>query len=97
MAFQSIFDFDHYPTPKSVIEMMLQGVVVSGKTVLEPSAGAGNIVDYVKSIGASQVIACELNNDLRRIVSQKCEVVASDFLSVTSDMVSHVDCLINEW
>ena len=94
MAFQSIFDFDHYPTPKSVIEMMLQGVVVSGKIVLEPSAGAGNIVDYVKGIGASQVIACELNNDLRRIVSQKCEVVASDFLSVTSDMVSHVDLIV---
>ena len=57
MAFQSIFDFDHYPTPKSAIERMLQGVVVSGKIVLEPSAGAGNIVDYVKGIGASQVIA----------------------------------------
>ena len=94
MAFDNIFSFDHYPTPSHVIERMLQGVIVKDKVVFEPSAGAGNIVDMVKQHGASRVIACEINDNLRRIVSQKCEVIGSDFLSIGSEQVSHVDLII---
>ena len=43
---ESIFNRDFYPTPIDVIEKMLIGVDISGKIILEPSAGSGNIVDY---------------------------------------------------
>ena len=41
----SIFNKDHYPTPADVILMMVGGLDLAGKHVLEPSAGAGNIVE----------------------------------------------------
>ena len=35
---------DFYPTPDDVINTMMLGEDILGKTVLEPSAGSGNIV-----------------------------------------------------
>ena len=58
---------DFYPTPENVILQMIEGYNFEGKTVLEPSAGKGNIVDVLLSNGAS-VIACEKNEDLKKIV-----------------------------
>ena len=55
---ESIFNRDFYPTPIDVIEKMLIGVDISGKIILEPSAGSGNIVDYLNSRGAKKIIAC---------------------------------------
>ena len=51
---ESIFNRDFYPTPIDVIEKMLIGVDISGKIILEPSAGSGNIVDYLNSRGAKK-------------------------------------------
>jgi hypothetical protein len=34
-----MFNNDFYPTPKEVIETMLQGLDLYGKNVLDPSAG----------------------------------------------------------
>lgn len=89
-----MFNRDFYPTPDSVIERMLFPVDIRGKVILEPSAGKGNIVDYLQKNGAKEVIACELNGDLARIVSGKCRLLADDFLTVTSDQISHVDMII---
>lgn len=94
MAFNSIFDFDHYPTPANVVERMLQGVHVSGKTILEPSAGAGNIVDVLRNYGVEDIIACEINPDLRGILSKKCDVIEDDFLKLTSECISHIDLIV---
>ncbi len=91
---QNIFNRDFYPTPESVIEQMLLLTDLNGKIVLEPSAGTGNIVDYCKEHGAREVIACEINDKLRAVVSTKCRVIAKDFLNVTPDMISHVDLII---
>ena len=91
---QNIFNRDFYPTPESVIEQMLKLTDVRGKIVLEPSAGSGNIVNFCKKRGAREVIACEINDKLRAIVAGKCRVIASDFLEVTADMVSHVDLIV---
>lgn len=88
-----MFNKDFYPTPEGVIAHMLDGINLKGKKVLEPSAGKGNIVDYLKRSGAD-VIACELNPDLRSIVQQKCTVIAADFLSVTKEQVSHMDLIV---
>ena len=73
--------------------MMTSGFDLSGKTILEPSAGSGNIVDFVKKLGA-EVIACERHKDLQMIVAQKCRLIKSDFFDVTSEEISHIDFII---
>lgn len=89
-----MFNEDFYPTPPEVIERMLNGYDVAGKTILEPSAGKGNIVDYCLSAGAAKVIACEKEPDLRKILNTKCNVIADDFLTVKSEHVSHIDMIV---
>lgn len=89
-----MFSQDFFPTPDNVIDLMLEGYDVTGKTVLEPSAGKGNIIDYLRSCGAGNVIACEKNKDLKKILTGKCSFLAEDFLTVTADQVSHVDLII---
>lgn len=91
---ESIFNRDFYPTPVDVIEKMLIGVDISGKIILEPSAGSGNIVDYLNSRGAKKVIACETVEKLRRTLGGKCDIIADDFLTVTSEQISHIDLIV---
>lgn len=91
---ESILERDFYPTPEKVIEEMLQGHELAGKIILEPSAGSGNIVDYLQKNFAKEVIACEINGKLRRIVESKCRVIADDFLKVQREDVSHIDMIV---
>jgi len=88
-----MFNADFYPTPKQVIEQMISGLDLNGKTVLEPSAGKGNIIDALKQCGA-KVICCEQNEELALIASSKARLIATDFLSVESHQISHVDYIV---
>lgn len=87
---------DFYPTPAEVIEQMTVGESVAGKVVLEPSAGKGNIVDWLAEHGAARVLACETDPRLRAILQAggRCELIAEDFLSLRSEDVSHVDMIV---
>ena len=85
---------DFYPTPVEVIEQMMMGEDIIGKTILEPSAGSGNIVDWLKKNGAGEVIACENDPTLLKILRGKCDILAEDFLTVTSEQVSHIDYIV---
>jgi hypothetical protein len=89
-----MFNGDFYPTPAEVIQRMTDGLQIEGKVILEPSAGSGRIVEYLQANGAKQVIACENDKDLKRIVESKCTLLAEDFLKVTSDQVSHVHAIV---
>lgn len=90
-----MFSQDFYPTPRSVIEKMLLGVVdVHNKIILEPSAGKGNIVDYLIENGAKEVLTCENNADLAKIVATKSRLIADDFLTLKSENVSHIDLIV---
>lgn len=89
-----MFNKDFYPTPDRVITQMLYPVDIRGKVILEPSAGKGNIVDYLQRNGAKEVIACELNPDLARIVAGKCRMVGDDFLQLQPEDISHIDMII---
>lgn len=88
-----MFDKDFYPTPPEVIAQMIAGYSLEGKTILEPSAGKGDIADFCIGSGAA-VIACEKHPELRKILATKCKVIADDFLTVTSDKVSHIDMIV---
>lgn len=83
---------DFYPTPDNVIDLMLKGEDLTNKVVLEPSAGKGNIVDFLTLQGA-EVIACEQSEDLRKILQTKCKIVANDFLTLESHSISHIDAI----
>ena len=48
MDYQNFFNRDFFPTPVDVIDQMMQFSEVQGKIVLEPSAGSGNIVDWLR-------------------------------------------------
>lgn len=89
-----MFNKNFYPTPTNVIERMLVGYDIQNKIILEPSAGKGDIVDYLKSNGAGEVIACEIEPNLAKILSGKCKLIASDFLSLKSEDISHVDMIV---
>lgn len=88
-----MFFQEFYPTPLHVIELMTDGLNLQDKKVLEPSAGRGDIVEYLQRMGAD-VIACENNPDLSPTLAQKCRVIASDFFTLTSEQVSHLDFII---
>lgn len=89
----SIFNKDFYPTPVEVLDMM--GFDASNKIVLEPSVGAGAIVDYLKAQGATKVIGCEFSIDLSMIAQRKLDTfIKPNFLHVTKDEVSHIDMIV---
>ena len=89
-----LFTESFYPTPSNIIELMLECESLQGKTILEPSAGKGDILDYCKDNGASSLLACEINENLKLIVKTKAELIADDFLTVESARISHVDFII---
>ena len=89
-----MFNKDFYPTPEKVVERMLFGIDVQGKVILEPSAGSGNIVDYLNANGAKQVLACEIEPKLQQMLHGKCNLIESDFLNVTREDVSHIDLIV---
>lgn len=88
-----MFNADFFPTPPEVIMQMLQGEPLTDSVVLEPSAGRGDIADFCAGSGAS-VICCEKDPHLLRIVKSKHRVIAEDFLTVTSEQVSHVHYIV---
>lgn len=87
-----MFNADFYPTPENVILTMVNGEDLFGKFILEPSAGKGNIIDYLKKEGA-QVLSCEINEDLARICAAKSKFLANDFLTVQKSQISHIDAI----
>lgn len=89
-----MFGIDFYPTPPEVIERMLAGVQLDGLTILEPSAGSGNIVKFCKANGAKQVIACEISDSLQRVLSGECHIIGSDFLEIQPEQISHIDMIV---
>ena len=97
-----MFDKNFYPTPSDVIKTMLapyfresesyrfDGLDFQNKTILEPSAGKGDILDYIKKHSASyckaDAIYCiEKHPDLQAILREKdFDVIGDDFLTFES-------------
>ena len=90
-----MFNKDFYPTPDGVIDKMVKGVDFRAiKTVLEPSAGKGNICDYVfdklhihqysnynKVDFKTHIDTIEIEPELQHILKGKgYKVIDSDFL-----------------
>lgn len=93
-----IFNPDHYPTPPEVAAEMLDPLDLRGRTVLEPSAGSGNLVRECLARGAAEVLWCEKEPHLRDILTSIRGAVPShrcpDFLQVQAEAVSHIDLIV---
>jgi hypothetical protein len=91
-----MFNPDFYPTPPEVAAEMLDPLDLRGKTVLEPSAGSGNLVRECLDRGAAEVLWCEKEPRLRNMLTslRGGYYLGHDFLQVEAHQVSHVDLIV---
>lgn len=83
-----MFNKEFYPTPKSLIEKMFEpykskyGYSIGDISILEPSAGKGDILDFIKEQNhRADLNAIEINDELRYILHEKgYPVISNDFL-----------------
>lgn len=82
-----MFNKNFYPTPDSAISILTQNVEPLRSKILEPSAGKGNIVDFLAkketwNSNKVDIDVLEIEPELQQILySKKCNVVGSDFLT----------------
>jgi hypothetical protein len=85
-----MFDKNFFPTPEEVIKKMLEPYYnessfeyeTSGKLILEPSAGKGDILEELCKYRTKENVYCiEKNPDLQKILTGKgYKLIADDFL-----------------
>lgn len=82
-----MFNKDFYPTPDNVIQKMLDQIDFKfkyGMTILDPSAGKGNILDYISNLSrydTTNYICFEIEPELQSILTNKnYNLIGSDFL-----------------
>lgn len=88
----NFFDLNFYPTPRKVLDRM--EIDCLNKVCLEPSAGKGDIVEYLKEYGATDVIAVEQHESLQAILAGKCQILGKDFFEITAQQISHVELIV---
>ena len=92
-----MFEKNFYPTPREVIFEMLVGEKLEGLRILEPSAGKGDILDYIaeNKINAkwnveakNKLYAIEKNYELQQIIKGKgYNLIFDDFLQYEPDYI----------
>lgn len=96
-----MFGEEFYPTPTKIIGKMLEPLLkpkypqyeskniklINNMTILEPSAGKGNICDYIRKVNRDADIYCiEQDPNLKHILHGKgYRVIADDFLTYSGD------------
>jgi 16S rRNA G966 N2-methylase RsmD len=91
-----MFNPDFYPTPELVAATMLDPLDLRGRTVVEPSAGSGNLIKACLERGAAEVLAVEPEPKLRAILAgiPDSRLISADWLKVTADQISHADLVV---
>jgi hypothetical protein len=93
-----IFNADFYPTPPEVAALMLDPLDLKDKTILEPSAGSGNLIGECLTRGAAEVMWCEAEAKLQGILTGIRNATPAhsytDFLQVHPADVSHIDMIV---
>ena len=89
--------WNFFPTPSQLIEKMLEEYKTKPlpKNILEPSAGKGDIIDYLNRIQnkrqqKSNIYAFEFVPELQEILKQKqnCKLLGNDFLKYQSRKIN---------
>jgi len=93
-----MFNKNFYPTPDEAIKLLVDGMDLRNKRILEPSAGKGNIVDFISKDmhndrswhddrPAIKLDVLESEQELQSILQGKrCNLVGSDFLTFNTHM-----------
>lgn len=87
-----MFSKSFYPTPDTVIRAMiapyLDDMQERGYSILDPSAGKGNILDFIRNRNRhAKLYAIEQNQELQMILHEKnYRLLGSDFLEYHGDM-----------
>lgn len=98
----------YYPTPDDVIRKMLQGVtrdLILCGNILDPSAGTGNILEYIEKHYSNNwgrfrgnLFAIEISPEFRAILSdKKFKVIDSDFLLYKGTRQFDIILMNPEW
>jgi len=94
----TLFGPDFYPTPPEVAAEMLDPLDLRGRTVLEPSAGKGDLVRECLARDAAEVLWCEAERELQHILVGIADArpahAYADFLQVHPADVSHIDLIV---
>lgn len=76
-----------YPTPKNLIARMIGKINRNVRTVLEPSAGKGDIIEALKAHyyhAYPDIMACEIDPNLQAVLrDKKINIIDTDFLAYT--------------
>ncbi len=91
-----MFNPDFYPTPPEVAATMLDPIDLRGRTVVEPSAGSGNLVRECLALDAGEVLAVEPEPQLRAILAAipGCMLIGNDWMQVQAEQISHADLIV---
>lgn len=83
-----IINKNFYPTPENIIEKMWAKSKNRYKRILEPSAGSGNIVEFIKRRNVHAQIYCiEKEPELRAVLHSKgYKIIHDDFLNYDNDI-----------
>lgn len=92
-----MFNKNFYPTPERALCLLFEGFDFRGNLkILEPSAGKGDIIDYVEEHRYSfndnkvRIDAIEKQPELQSILyGKRCHVVGSDFLTYETNTEYH--------
>ena len=87
-----MFHDEFFPTNEETLHLMQ--LDVEGKTVLDPSAGSGSILNYAFKCGAKRTLAIEITDDLRKIVKNDHELIGKDFFETKEEDINYVDSII---
>jgi hypothetical protein len=96
--------WNFFPTPRNLIEKMLEEYKNKPlpKNILEPSAGKGDIIDYVNKIQnkrqkQSNIYAFEFVEELQDILKSKsnCQLLGNDFMAYRSKKIKFDLILMN--
>ena len=60
-----MFDKNIYPTPYEVALKMIKGLEIGRKTILEPSAGKGDLLEVISDKYDTKIYCIEKNSELR--------------------------------
>lgn len=80
-------------TPKSLAAKIVDGIDLQGKSVLEPSAGCGNLADACAAKGAN-VVCIEIDESESLSLANRYRSFCKDFLEIEPEALEKFDYVI---
>lgn len=90
-----MFNKDFYPTPEEAFYLMIQNTSLKNRTILDPSSGSGNLLEFASKYNKNQKYAYEIESELRAITQKNGHrILGNDFLEATGKDISNIDLIL---